>query len=37
VHGMAETPAELQILTYYEKMHLSEGKKIQYLSFSLNS
>ncbi len=37
VHGMPDIPPELQILTYYEKMHLAAGKKIQYLSFQLNS
>ncbi len=35
VHGMAKTPEELQILTFYEKMHLEAKKKIHYLRFRL--
>jgi tRNA (guanine-N7-)-methyltransferase len=29
--------AELEIKTYYEKQHLSEGKSIKYIRFSVNS
>ncbi len=35
VHGLAETPEELRILTYYEKMHLEAKKKIHYLRFRI--
>jgi len=36
VHGMTRVPEELQILTYYEKMHLEAKKKIHYLRFRLD-
>jgi len=35
VHGLAQVPRDLQILTYYEKMHLEAKKKIHYLRFRL--
>lgn len=35
-HGMDQTPDFLQILTYYEKMHLEAGKKIKYVRFKLS-
>lgn len=36
VHDMEAPPVALQIITYYEHMHLEEGKKIKYLRFRLD-
>jgi tRNA (guanine-N7-)-methyltransferase len=37
VHSMDNPPEALQILTYYEQMHLAAQKKIKYLRFSLET
>jgi len=36
VWAMPVVPEELQIKTYYENQHLSEGRTIKYLKFTLN-
>lgn len=36
VWAMERVPPVLQIATYYEKMHLAEGRTIKYLKFKLN-
>ncbi len=36
VYGLENRPENLDIQTYYEKQHLSEGKTIKYVAFRLN-
>ena len=37
LHRASHELPELNIITYYERMHLAKGRKINYIEFSLNS